>query len=43
MYEKVVQSSLNLRSDQRSYFISPYHENPVYFINYYNNVNDFLS
>jgi hypothetical protein len=36
MYENVVQSSLNLRSEQRFYFISPYHENPVYFINYYN-------
>jgi hypothetical protein len=28
MYENVVQSSLNLRSEQRFYFISPYHENP---------------
>jgi hypothetical protein len=36
MYENVVQSSLNLRSEQRFYFISPYLENPVYFINYYN-------
>jgi hypothetical protein len=35
MYENVVQSSLNLRSEQRFYFISPYHEDPVYFINYY--------
>jgi hypothetical protein len=29
MYENVVQSSLKLRSEQRFYFISPYHENPV--------------
>jgi hypothetical protein len=29
MYENVVQSSLNLRSEQRFYFISPYHENPL--------------
>jgi hypothetical protein len=36
MYENVVQSSLNLRSEQRFYFISPYHEDQVYFINYYN-------
>jgi hypothetical protein len=35
MYENV-QSSLNLRSEQRFSFISPYLENPVYFINYYN-------
>jgi hypothetical protein len=39
MYENLVQSSLNLRSEQRFYFISPYHENPVYFINYYNRGN----
>jgi hypothetical protein len=36
MYENVVQSSLNLRSEQRFYFISPYQEDQVYFINYYN-------
>jgi hypothetical protein len=36
MYENVVQSSLNLRSEQRFYFISSYHEDQVYFINYYN-------
>jgi hypothetical protein len=36
MYENIVESSLNLRSEQRFYFMSPYHENPVYFINYYN-------
>jgi hypothetical protein len=36
MYENIVQSSLSLGSEQRFYFISPYHENPVYFINYYN-------
>jgi hypothetical protein len=36
MYENVVQSSLNLSSEQRFYFISPHLENPVYFINYYN-------
>jgi hypothetical protein len=37
MYENVVQSSVNLRSEQRFYFVSPYHEDQVYFINYYNN------
>jgi hypothetical protein len=36
MYENVVQSSLNLGSEQKFYFISPYHEDQVYFINYYN-------
>jgi hypothetical protein len=36
MYENVVQSSLNLMSEQRFYFISPYHKDQVYFINYYN-------